>query len=209
MRCQNILLYERVNSYLPPREFWHLVENPTIFDGPPFRQPTGSRRRNPLRLSQQGNCTVVALARGIRNRAIPLDPPDQWTWDHGSTANFTPPSFPARVPCPPGLRFPAGSPWSLFCGPSSSSASSSFPFAHRDTTTHNRLLALQHLRDVFAVIQDHQAPFEQAIRQRSDSLTATEEAKRQRRKKRNAARRERRNRPNAARRERFKHPQQS
>ncbi|KAL8716630.1 MAG: hypothetical protein Q9225_006055 [Loekoesia sp. 1 TL-2023] len=180
-RAKNILLHESANSFLPPREFpFERNPNLTIFDGPPFRQPIGSRRRSPLGLSKKENDTISALAHGIRNRAIVLDSPYRWTWDHVSTANITLQPFPDHIPCPYGLKFSANSPSSSLCSPSTSASPiAPYPFVHSSTPTYNRLLALQHLRNVFAVVRDFQVPYHKAIHQHGNFIAAVQKARTQ------------------------------
>ncbi|KAI4267716.1 MAG: hypothetical protein L6R38_008131 [Xanthoria sp. 2 TBL-2021] len=196
LRRHNILLYRSANSYLPPGDFWHwqLAINftSTIFDRPPFRYPTGAIQRDPLRLSKQENDTMAALDRLIRNRTLLRDSPDKWIWSHPSTANVTLRPFPDQIPCPPRLELQAGLPAWFLCNSSLSSPEIPlYPFADPNSTTYKRLLGLQTMRDVFALILDLQEPFDSAIAQHMEFMDAREKEV-GRRIKENATRRARR-----------------
>ncbi|KAL9104814.1 MAG: hypothetical protein Q9163_000262 [Psora crenata] len=151
----------------------------SVFNNPPFREPTGSRRRRLLQFNKTENDIIDGLATGLHDRGIFIDPTDIWAWNRSSTANDTFQSLPSRMPCPPGLKFPIGSPWSYLCSsPSLASPPSGhlYPFARANTTTHNKLLALQHLRDVLAVIADRQKTLHQAFHNYSGSIAANNHA---------------------------------
>ncbi|KAL8941835.1 MAG: hypothetical protein Q9216_002013 [Gyalolechia sp. 2 TL-2023] len=162
LRCDNVLLYTKANAYLPPREFWpwDVHPNSSTFDRPPWREAAGARRLAPLQVKKSENDTVEALARGFRSRRIFIDAPDQWVWDHPSTADSPLRPFPSQVPCPPGLKFPINSSSSFLCKPLSPPVSPPserlYPSARAnpETTTYNKLLGLRHLCDVFAIIRD-------------------------------------------------------
>ncbi|KAL8993920.1 MAG: hypothetical protein Q9188_007205 [Gyalolechia gomerana] len=174
IRYRNILLHRSTVSHIPTQAFapWELeswepdlnTTTTTFFTSPPFRHPTGPRLLNPLKLSKEERDTALALARQIRNRKIPLPPPDSWVWEHESTANINLRPFPSRIPCPWGLTFPAGSPTSLLCNRSESYILE-FPNAKEGTTTWNRLLGLKHLRDVFVLVEQWQVTWGQAVEQ--------------------------------------------
>lgn len=165
IRYYNILLHERIVSYIPPQDFlsrdWN--EEKTFFTSLPFRHPT-TKAADPLGLTKEEYDTRLFLAREIRTRKIPLPPPDAWSWEHASTANITLRPFPSRIPCPWGLMYAAGSASSSLCN-ESRSYMLDFPNAKEGTATWNKLLGLSHLRNVFKLIEEWQAPYTHAAKQ--------------------------------------------
>ncbi|KAI4120913.1 MAG: hypothetical protein LQ338_006677, partial [Usnochroma carphineum] len=150
LRHDNVLLYTSANAYLPPVIFRRKELNKTsIFDNPPFRQPSGSKRRQPLQVSEQDDHTLNTLAQSLRDRGISMDPPEEWTWTHPSINNKLLHSLlAARVPyfipfSPGGLNSTVSSN-PVSCTPSSSSLSTS-----PSSSTQRKRLSLHSFRDLF------------------------------------------------------------
>ncbi|KAL8898814.1 MAG: hypothetical protein Q9207_006513 [Kuettlingeria erythrocarpa] len=119
IRFYNILLHERIVSYIPPQDFlwrdWN--QEKTFFTSLPFRHPT-TKAAELLGLSKEEYDTRLFLALEIHTRRILIPPPDAWAWEHALTANITLRPFPSRIPCPRGLMYAAGSASSFLCNES-------------------------------------------------------------------------------------------
>ncbi|KAI4117305.1 MAG: hypothetical protein LQ338_007574 [Usnochroma carphineum] len=151
LRHDNVLLYTSANAYLPPVIFRRKELNKTsIFDNPPFRQPSGSKRRQPLQVSEQDDHTLNTLAQSLRDRGISMDPPEEWTWTHPSINNKLLHSLlaarvPYSIPCPSGGVNSTVSSNPVSCTPFSSSSLSTSP----SSSTQRKRLSLHSFRDLF------------------------------------------------------------